>query len=104
MIKSNLLEIILSVNILGILYRLLKTSKKLESVYNPKEHEDYTFVKPYKIQEDTHILNGKYRDPEPIYGPKHPKKKYSDHDLLWEHNLENYRLNKHQGIIYISKR
>ena len=77
--------------------RLLNSAKKLKSVYNPKEHEDYTFVVPYKAKEESNIRNGKYRDPEPIYDPKYPKKSYSDHSEHIQHNLENYRLNKHRG-------
>ena len=70
---------------------MLKSAKKLNSVYNPKEHDDYTFVVPYKTNEEKNILNRKYRDPEPIYGPKHPKKTYSDHRPEYQHNLESYR-------------
>jgi len=77
--------------------RLLNSAKKLKSVYNPKEHEDYTFVIPYKPTEESYIRNGKYRDPEPIYDPKYPKKLYSDHSERFQHNLEDYRFNKHQG-------
>ena len=79
---------------LDLLCRLLKNAKKLKSVYNPKEHDDYTFVAPYKINEERNIWNAKYRDPEPIYGPKHPRKTYSDHRPEFQHNLENYRLSK----------
>ena len=69
----------------------------MKSVYNPKEHEDYTFVVPYKLQEERNIRNGKYRDPEPIYDPKYTKKLYSDHDKKFQHNLEAYRHNKQKG-------
>ena len=70
-------------------------------MYNPKEHDDYTFVAPYKINEERNIRNEKYRDPEPIYDPKYPRKTYSDHRPEIQHNLENYRLSKYECLFFI---
>jgi hypothetical protein len=54
-------------------------------VYNPKEHEEYTFAVPYKTVEEANIVSVKYNDPEPIYDPKLADKLYSDHNALFHH-------------------
>ena len=73
--------------------------KKLDSIYNSKYHEDYIHVSPYKEVEEENIIDGKYKNPEPIYDPTHHKTLYSDRNTMFDHNLEKYRMNKqpHKG-------
>ena len=78
-------------------HRLLSSAKKIKSLYNPKEHKDYTFAVPYKTIEEANIVQGKYKDPEPIYDPNVAKKFYSDHKISFHHDLEKYRFNKNNG-------
>ena len=73
--------------------------KKLDSIYNSKYHEDYIHVSPYKEVEEANIIDGKYKNPEPLYDPSHHNQLYSDRHITFDHNLEKYRMNKqpHKG-------
>ena len=79
--------------------RLLSNVKKLDSIYNPRYHEDYIHVSPYKEVEEANIIDGKYKNPEPLYDPSHHNQLYSDRHITFDHNLEKYRMNKlpHKG-------